>query len=182
MPKTYNDFYTDISNPSSDYIYFNISDLNDNLNQPIYYCKTDKNPEYYEPTSNCSLVILNYYDKKDSNGKYEYYYTVDTSSYRGTYIVVRYYVNHSSGSLYARSSYRDPSDHSRAPSSSNKNLSTLGIVFIAIAAVAFIGIIITIVYYYCRKEENSNVSFIPNEPTVVISAPNLVIENNIIPS
>ena len=80
MPKTYNDFYTDISNPSSDYIYFNISDLNDNLNQPIYYCKTDKNPEYYQPTSNCSLVILNYYDKKDSNGKYEYYYTVDTCS------------------------------------------------------------------------------------------------------
>ena len=45
-----NNFYAEIGNPSSNYIYFNITDLNNSLQQPIFYGLTHDNPKYHSPT------------------------------------------------------------------------------------------------------------------------------------
>ena len=179
---SYNYFYTNIDYSNYNYLYFNLTDLkNKNLEQPIYYCKTNTNPKYYSPISDCKFNSLYYYDKKYTNGTYEYYHKLDISSYTWPYIVVRYYSSKGAFYLRAKSSYTDPTDPSSGPS--RKTLSTLSIIFIAIAGVAFIGIIITIVCYFCRKKEVTNVSCTPTptETGEVVNYPNcsLVTENNI---
>ena len=55
---SHNYFYTNIDYSSYNYLYFNLTDLKrDNLEQPLYYCKTNKNPENYSPISDCNFII-----------------------------------------------------------------------------------------------------------------------------
>ena len=173
---SHNYFYTNIDYSSYNYLYFNLTDLKrDNLEQPLYYCKTNKNPENYSPISDCNFISLNYYNKRNINGTYEYYYKLDISSFSWSYVVVKYYVMYSSFYIHAKSSYTDPTDPSSGPS--RKTLSSIAIVFIAIGGVSFIGIIIIIAYYYCRKKEVTNTSCTPNETTEGYFTPNYPLVN-----
>ena len=139
-----NEFYTEIGNPSSNYLYFNFTDLNNNLQQPIFHCLTYDNPKYYSPLS---FIFLNYDKKNKIGSKYEYYYSVDIKSYKGYYIVIHYSVNSSHSSIYVQSSYN----------SFSSKLSTVAIVFIVITPV-IIGIIITILCLIKRKRRTKNIA------------------------
>ena len=74
--------------------------------------------------------------------------------------------------------HTDPIDPSSGPS--RKTLSIIVIISIAIGGVALIGILITIVFYFCRKKEVPNDSFIPKQPAEEDFAPNypVLTENN----
>ena len=79
---------------------------------------------------------------------------------------MRYDVTDSSGTLYLKSSYSDPYD---LPS---KPLSTLAIVLISVGGVIFIGIIIFIVLYFCKKKKGLNDNDVQNEQGEIISNSN----------
>ena len=82
----------------------------------------------------------------------------DISSYRTDYIIVRYSTIYS-GSLYVK--IRTP-----------KPLSTVAIVFIVIGSVIFVGIIIGLIVYCCKKRERQNLACAPIPSAVVVSPPN----------
>ena len=103
---SYNYFYTKIDYSRYNYLYFNLTELkSNNLEQPIYYCKTNNNPEYYSPKGECSFISLNYYSENNTKGTYEYYYKLDISSISYSYIVVKFYALHSPLDIHAKSSY-----------------------------------------------------------------------------
>ena len=104
IPNIDNYFYISYFNSKYDYLYLNLSEIYYSLNQPIYYAFTDKDPEYYSPTSFNNLY---FYETKRTNSKYEYYYKIDIKSSSKTYIVVKYSVFTSVGPFYASSSYND---------------------------------------------------------------------------
>ena len=99
------------------------------------------------------------------------------------YVIVKYSGSWGIGTrtLYAKSSYRDLYVYDKPVI---KGFSTLTIVFIIIAALAFTGIIITIVCYYCRKKNVDNTPYVSkesNEQDAIIPNNNesLNSENNI---
>ena len=68
---------------------------------------------------------------------------------------MRYSVGSSYNSLYVKGLYNI----------SSKSLSTLAIVFIVIAGVVFIGILITIIYFCCKRKTVNNITYAPTQPT-----------------
>ena len=170
---TDNYFYTNISNTNYNYIYFNFSDASNVLEQPIYYCITADNPEINRPTtSSCDFKYVNYHEKNRTYYTVEYYYKADITSKNGNsnYVVIKYSGNSPNGILYVKSSFRD---FYNPPSPAGKSLSTLAIVFISIGGVAFLGILITIIFYCRRKKSNSNSDYAPAQPAGVTSNPTI---------
>lgn len=198
LPRTFGDgntyFYSSISNPASDYIYFNLSQSAGDLTKTIEYCIADSNPKNYfiRTIRSCIFKSLDYYKTGNINSNHEYYYKVNIRSYNGYYIVGRYIYYANYDALYAKSSYHEfnyipstPSTPSTpgtpsTPSTSSKSLSTVAIVFIVIGSVVFVSIIIGIVCYICKKRATNNISFVPTQPAIVVSAPSypLLEQNN----
>ena len=178
-------FYTIISNSSSDYIYFNLLDTYNKTQQTLYYCFTEYNPynHYLKSIRSCNFSPMNYYNTGNTSyGNYDCYYKANIISYSGYYILVRYKYNYKPGVIYVKSSY---SEIDKSQKSTTRSLSTLCIIFIALAGLAFIGIIIAIVCYYCRKKEVNNLTYTPSESDDVMAAPasNFVVnEDNDYPS
>ena len=176
-----NYFYVNIDYPSSNSLYFNFSIYDkDSFFPTIYYCQSKNNPEYNSPENICEYFSsLIYYAKKYTKYKNEYFYKIDPALDKGTYIIVKYDISYSYSDrlLYGKVTYNAPVE---PPSPPSKSLSTLSIVFIAIGGVAFIGIIITIVWYFCRKKEVTSV----NADCASTSYPDcsLVTENNTNPT
>ena len=171
LVNAYNYLYSSIGYPSSDYLYFYFYDPYFNLVDPIYYCITSYNPENY-PSPCSSFDSLSYYDKKPNNN-YAYSYRVDTSSYRGQYVILKYTVKYSNyvGIKSSYTAYSLP-------------LSTVAIVFIVIGSVIFVGLIIFLIYYFCKKRNADNISYTPTQPGVATSTPTypLMEQNNMIQS
>ena len=130
---------------------------------------------------NCDFISLNFYrfHKKDNTNQYYFKKNIKNYVYN-QYLIVKYSGYNSRGTLSAKNSYSDL----YYESNSTKGFSTLTIVFIIIAALAFIGIIITIVCYFWRKKNVANAPYVPNEPFTIIPNTNeaLTSENNIINS
>ena len=167
-------FYTKIGHPPSNYIYFNLSDTSNYLDTRIKYCFTKNNDPYnkfLKAISNCGdFSILDYYNKRSNYGRNEYYYKLYADSYSSSYIIIQYrYLSSSYGALYAKSSYYEFNEDGK-PSSKSNSLSTLSIVFISIAGVAFLGIIITIICYCCKKRAVDNNYYVQTQPAVVMTA------------
>ena len=67
-------------------------------------------------------------------------------------------------SLYVKSLYKS-------------SISTLAIVFIVIAGVAFVSIIIVVLCYCCKRKAANNINYVPTQPAVVVpEQPALVIQ------
>ena len=167
-----------------EYIYFNLTDTSQYINKTIHYCLTNDHPKnnYLRTIRSCSFSPLDYYKKGRTFVNDEFYYQVYTRSYYRNYVVVRYNYSSSSGSLYAQSSYQEFKEPSKP--TTNTSLSTLSIVFIAIAGVALLGIMLTIICYYCGKRKANNIAYVPTKPAVVDSNPSipLVQQNNMQPT
>ena len=155
----FNYFYGYIDYNKHDYVYFYFNDSYINLYDPIYYCKTDNNPEYYfSIIRDCRFLSLSY-DEKNPTSNYNYSYKVDVSTFHGGYVIVRYSVGSSYNSLYVKGLYNI----------SSKSLSTLAIVFIVIAGVVFIGILITIICCFCcKRRAANNITYVPTQPATKI--------------
>lgn len=181
MNNTY--FYSKISSPPDNYIYFNLSDTSNSFDTKINYCFADDNPDVYylKAKKNCSdFSTLDYYKTSSDYQKKEYYYQLYTYPYRTSYVFVQYkYLSSSYGSLYAKSSYYE-FDKDEAPSKQSNSFSTLTIVFISIGGVAFLGIILTIICYCCRKRAVNNINYTQTQPAVVMttSPPSPLVEQN----
>ena len=162
-------FYTNVSYSSHDYIYFKLTDTLQFLNKTIHYCLTDNNPKnnYLRTIRSCHFSPLDNYKTGQTYFNNEYYYKINITNISGHYVVVRYEYNSSYGYLYAQSSYNEFKEPSK--SSTSTPLSTLSIVFIAIGGVALLGIMITIICYYCRKRRVNNIVNGQTQPTVVDS-------------
>ena len=166
-------FFTYISYPPSNYIYFNLTDTFDYLDRIIYYCFTNDNPSsnYLKANRSCIFSSLDYYKEGGQYFNREYYYQLYTYPYTSFYVFVKYkYMSASYGALYAKSSYYE-FNKDDTPSKPSNSLSTLTIVFISIAGVAFLGIIIIIICYYCKKRATNNINYTSKEPAMVMSAP-----------
>ena len=74
---------------------------------------------------------------------------------------MRYNYKDSYGYMYVKSSY----------TSFSKSSFKVVIAFIVIGSVAFVGIIITIIIYYCRKKLVDSYGNVPNRSDVVEPAP-----------
>lgn len=178
-------FYIKIDYPPSDYVYFNLTNTDTNylyFDNRIEYCLTTNEPQNYLQTiEKCNFSSLDYYKNEYSKVKYEYYYKINISSYSGYYTIVKYKYKSSRGSLYVQSSYYD---FYKPPSPNNESLSIVSIAFIAIAGVALIGIIITIICYYRRKKAANNIAFASSQPEGDVSYKTvpLVQQNNMQPS
>ena len=162
-----NYFYAEIGYPKSnyDYLYFYFGDSSNNVNEPIYFCRTTNNPEYYTNVLKyCYFEPIYYYEKNPAK-YYDYSYRVNVKSYHGDYIIIKYSVKYSN-SLSVKSLYK------------SSGLSTLAIVFITIAGVVFVSIIIVILCYYCkRKAAANNINYVPTQPAVVVpEQPALVVQ------
>ena len=161
-------------------IYFYLFDTSYELNR-YEYCLTTNSPNYDTTIDNCDFISLNFYrfHKKDNTNQYYFKKNIKNYVYN-QYLIVKYSGSNSRGTLTAKSSYSDL----YYESNSTTGFSTLTIVFIVIAAVAFIGIIITIVCYFCRKKNVANAPYVPNEPITIIPNTNepLTSENNLINS
>jgi len=159
-----NYFYSYIGYPNSDYLYFYLGDSSDNVQEPIYYCRTRDNPEYNTNVLKyCYFEPIYYYEKNPAK-YYDYSYRVNVRSYHGDYVIIKYSIRYSN-SLSVKSLYKS-------------SISTLAIVFIAIAGVVFVSIIIVILCYYCkRKAAANNINYVPTQPAVVVpEQPALVIQ------
>ena len=158
-----NYFYSYIGYPNSDYLYFYLRDSSNNVNEPIYYCKTRNNPEYFTNVINYCYFEPIYYDEKNPAKYYDYSYRVNVRNYHGYYVIIKYSVKYSN-SLYVKSLYKS-------------SISTLAIVFIVIAGVAFVSIIIVILCYCCKRKAANNINYVPTQPAVVVpEQPALVIQ------
>ena len=161
----YNYFYASVGYPSYNYLYFYFDDPYTNLKDPIYICKTNNDPETYSSTIRDCYFSSLYYDEKNPTSNYDYSYKVDISSYHGGYVIVKYSFRSSYDSLYVKALYK-----------SNK-LSTVAIVFIAIAGVVFVTIIIAILCYSCKRRAANNIAYVPTQPpTIVSEQPALVVQ------
>ena len=161
LTDAYNYFYSDIGYPSSDYLYFYFYDkYKEIIGETIYYCMTSYNPEFY--TTPCSsFKSLSYYDK-NINVHYAYSFTVDTSSNRGGYVIVRYSAKNN-GLLFVKCSY--------IALSSPLSLSTVAIVFIVIGSVTFVGTIIFLIIYCRKKRVSRNLANLTTQPAEALSPP-----------
>ena len=153
---TDNYFSYSIGNSSSSYLYFYIDDTFHALKEPIYYCKTLNNPDYYFPSNSCFFPI--YYYDKNVDDLYDYSYRVDTSAYSGGYIIIRYSVRNS-GCIYVKSTY----------TSSYRPFPVVSIVLNVIASVAFVIIIISFIRYFCKKRDVNNIINEPTQPAMADS-------------
>ena len=166
-------FYTKISYPPSNYIYFNLSDTSNYLDTRIKYCFTDNDPynKFLKAISDCKYFSnLNYYKSRSDKNKNEYYYKIYTYSYSSSYVFVQYkYLSSLFGELYAKSSYHEFDEDDKSSSKSNF-FNTLLIVSVSIAGVAFLGIIITIICYCCKKRAVDNNYYVQTQPAVVMTA------------
>ena len=149
-----NYFYTYIGYHNFDYLHFYISDPNRLLENPIYYCTTYTYPESY---LDCTFNIL-FYAERNPNNDYDYLYKVNVSAYNGCYIILKYSVSSSNGYLYVKIR-------------SSKPLSTVAIVFIAIGSLAFVGIIIGLIVYCCKKRASRNLAYVPTQPEMIATTP-----------
>ena len=145
---SYNEFY------SSDYLYLYIKDKSKLLANPIYYCITSCLPQSYLVCNFSSL----YYDEKNPTSDYDYLYSFYFSKRRGFNIVLKFSVSSSNGLLSVKVR-------------SSKFLSTVAIVFIVIGPLAFIGIIIGLIVYCCKRRASRNLSYVLTQPEVIASAP-----------
>ena len=172
IANTYAFFYSSIEYPHPNYLYFNITDRDTQFDKSMHYCFSHSNPEsnFFGTINRCDIFSLSYYNKtKNKYGLYEYYYKVDVSHYDTiNIIIVKFGFCSSTRQLYAQNSY---DEYGYTPSSKTKPLSTLTIVFIVTGAAAFLGIIITVIFYYCRKKEVNNITYTPNEPAEGRAAP-----------
>ena len=157
LPNIKNYFYISNFNSKYDYLYLNLSEIDNSLEPIIYYTFTDKDPEYYYPTD---FNILYFDDTEYTNSKYEYHYKIEIKSSNKTYIVVKYFVHTSTGPIYASSSYNEFS-------SKKTSSSTLPIVFIAIGGLVFVGILIAIICYCYKKRAAKNLNN-SNQPDALI--------------
>ena len=165
IDEIYNYFYTYIDNNNYDHLYFYFYDPPNSLKEPIYYCRINEDPEhYYSVIKNCDFYSL-YYDEKKPTSNYDYSYKVDISRYHRWYVIIRYSVSSSYYSLYVKGLYK------------SKSISTLAIVFIVIAGVAFVSIIITILCYCCKRRTPNNINYVETQPAVVVpEQPALVVQ------
>ena len=126
-------------------------------------------PKKYPPKNSCFNRLS--YSEKNPNDHYNYSYIIDQSSYRGGYIIVKYYVDSIDDAYYslgARSlSY-----------SLSKPLSTVAIVFIVIGSVVFVGIIIGVIIYFYRKRKANKSSDTLTQPDAASSPSNPFVEQN----
>ena len=163
-------FYTKISYPPSNYIYFNLSDTSNYLDTRIKYCITDDDPynKFLKAISDCKYFSnLNYYKSRSDKNKNEYYYKIYTYSHSSSYVFVQYkYLSSLFGELYAKSSYHEFDEDNK----SSNFFNTLLIVSVSIAGVAFLGIIITIICYCCKKRAVDNNYYVQAPPAVVMTA------------
>ena len=142
-------FYTTISNPPSNYVYFNLTDTSNNLDRIIYCCFTQDDPDkyYLKAVRSCNFSSLDFYNSTINNGNHEYYYKLYTHQYSASYVIVKYnYLASSYGQLYAKSSYYEFKKNEKS-----ETLSTVAIVFIVIAGVVVLGFIIGIIFYFYKK-------------------------------
>ena len=161
----YNYFYAYIDYTKHDYLYFYFDDPADVLKDPIYYCITFNEPDISSSTlRNCYFKTLSY-DEKKPTSYYDYSYKIDISGNRETYVIVRYSVSSPYHALYVKGLYK------------SKSISTLAIVFIVIAGVAFVSIIITILCYCCKRRTPNNINYVETQPAVVVpEQPALVVQ------
>ena len=173
LPRTSNNdtyFYTKIYfKYDHDYVYFNLSDTSKtsyDFNTTLYCCLTNDDPKYFylEAVRNCFFFPLYFNNTGKTDISYEYYYGLSIRNCDVDYVIVRYNYSSNYYSLYVESSYNEFKRESN-----EKILFIVTIVSIAIASLTFVGIIITIIWYYCRKRAVNNI------PTA--SAP-LVEKNN----
>ena len=149
-----NYFYTYIGYHNFDYLHFYINDPNRLLENPIYYCTTYFYPESY---LDCTFNIL-FYAERNPNNDYDYLYKVNVSAYNGRYIILKYSVSSANGYLYVKIR-------------SSKPLSTVAIVFIVIGSLAFVGIIIGLIVYCCKKRASRNLAYVPTQPEMIATTP-----------
>ena len=152
-----NYFYTYIGYPNSDYLYFYIKDQNYLLEEPIYYCFTYSDPQDYSPIRYCSFSSLYMY-QKNPDSEYHYLYRVNIRYYNGYNLLVKYSVSSPNGWLYVKIRTSQP-------------LSTVAIVFIVIGSLAFVGIIIGLIVYCCKKRASRNIAYVPTQQAVMDSTP-----------
>ena len=153
-----NYFYRNITGLSSNYLYLYFEDKGKSLEDPIYYCFTKYDPEnnyYLAKNCNYSSVKL---DEKDPTSDFAYLYKVEIASKSG-YILVKYFVNSSNGWL-------------KVSARTSKFLSKVAIAFIVIGCLVFVGIIISLIVYGCKKRAARNQAYIPDQPAVIDSTPN----------
>ena len=155
----YNYFYAYIGNLSSNRLYFYFKDKSKILVEAIFYHFTNSNPESFIPTT----YYYTYRTEKYTNNDYDYLYIFNISSYRTNYIYVRY-TTYYSGSLFIKIR-------------TSKILSTVAIVFIVIGPVIFVGIMIALIVYCCKKKSKRNLAYAPTQPAVVVSPPNAPLIN-----
>lgn len=166
-------FYMNITNKGYQFLYFILEVNNQVLDLPIHYCKTYNSPENYLPTIlQCSFHPLNYYQSKSSNGEMKYYYKVaiyDVNPPFG-FFLFRYSAL-TYGKVLLRSYYIDP----YVPP-----ISTVGIVFIVIGSVVFVGIIIFVIIYFYKKRKASKIADVLTQQDVNTSKSTypLVEQNN----
>ena len=152
--------YIDNSNPSYDYLFFYFDDPYNNLKDPIYYCRTNNNPEVYSSIIRDCYFSTLYYDEKNPTGKYDFSYKVDISSYHGGYVIVRYSVSSSYNLLYVKGLYNK-----------SKKITILAIVFFVIAGVFLVSITITVIYCCCscfKRIASNNNAYVQNQPALVV--------------
>ena len=166
-------FYMNITYKGYDLLYLTLKVTNQELRQPIHYWKTYNNPENYLPTIlQCKFEPLNHYQTKGSYGQMTYYYKVAIYDVQPPFgfFLFRY-----SALLYGkvllRSYYTDP----YVPP-----ISTVGIVFIVIGSVVFVGIIIGAIIYFYKKRKTSKIADTLTQPDENASKSNfpLVEQNN----
>ena len=166
-------FYMNITYTGYSLLYLTLKVTNLVLYQPIHYCKTYNNPENYLPTIlQCRFIPLNYYQTKRTDRERIYYYNVaiyDVNPPFG-FFLFRYSAL-SYGTVFLRSYYLDP----YVPP-----ISTVGIVFIVIGSVVFVGIIIGVIIYFYKKRKANQIANLLTQPDVNESKSNypLVEQNN----
>ena len=141
----YNYFYLYIGLPSTDELYLYFQDMYQDLLDPIYICRSQYSPKYND--IDCIFSPL-YYNKKNPEPLYNYLYKVNTTSYRSSYLIVRYSFKSKSSPLYVKCFYK-------------KSLSTVAIVFIAIGGVVFVSFLIAIICH-CYKKRAKNLKNLNN--------------------
>ena len=176
-----NYFYID-NRSSRSYIYFYIKDKNYGLKYDnIQVCYTDSSPidgsEYFKNCYNSDTSIKKYGTVSDGSTTY-YLFKYSSSPYRD-YLIVKYYVERSSGSLEVQASYSELND--LINSLIGTALSIVAIVFIVIGSVIVLSIIITILCCCCaccsccaRTTTVGAVGYVQPPPSVVISNPTAV--------
>ena len=153
-----NYFYTNIGGLTSKYLYLYFEDKHKSLEDPIYYCFTKYDPENnYSLAKNCNYSSVKI-DEKDPVGGYDFVYKVEIGSKSGN-ILVKYFVNSSKGWL-------------KVSARTSKFLSRVAIAFIVIGCLVFVGIIIVLIVYGCKKRIARNQAYIPDQPAVIDSTPN----------